>query len=82
MRTHAVFIAALLLLNIVIKYSLWTQPPQAFTDSLTYLAPATSLLDGRGYGTQENGYRTPVYPLLLAAILARTLYHCVLETLT
>lgn len=72
---HALAIALLLLLNIVIKYSLWTQPPQTFTDSLSYLAPATSLLDGRGYGTQENGYRTPVYPLLLAAILAPFDHH-------
>ncbi len=70
MRTHAVFIAALLLLNIAIKYSLWTQPPQTFTDSLSYLAPAISMLDGRGYGSQETDYRTPVYPLFLAAILA------------
>ncbi len=68
-RNHTIPLAALLLLNIVIKYSLWTQPPQTFTDSLSYLAPATSLLDGRGFGSQENAYRTPVYPLFLAAIL-------------
>ncbi len=67
--THALFIAALLLLNIAIKFTLWAQSPQTFTDSLSYIAPATSLLDGRGYGSQENAYRTPTYPLFLAAIL-------------
>src|SRR5574341_692605 len=78
MRNHfiaALPLAALILLNVLIKYSLWTQPPQTFTDSLSYLAPATSLLDGRGYGSQENGYRTPVYPLFLAAILAPFDHH-------
>jgi hypothetical protein len=73
--THAIFVAVLLLFNIAIKYTLWAQPPQTFTDSLSYLAPATSLLDGRGYGSQENGYRTPVYPLFLAAILAPFDHH-------
>ncbi len=27
------------------------------------------LLDGLGYGSQDNGYRTPTYPLFLAAIV-------------
>jgi hypothetical protein len=32
--------------------------------------PAVSLLDGRGYGVQENGFRSPTYPLFLALVLA------------
>lgn len=72
---HAIALAALVLLNALIKFSLWTEPPQTFTDSLSYIAPATSLLDGRGYGQQEAGYRTPVYPLFLAAIIAPFDHH-------
>lgn len=72
---HIIFLAALLLLNALIKFSIWTQPPQTFTDSLSYLAPAISLLDGRGYGSQDAGYRTPVYPLFLAAIIAPFDHH-------
>lgn len=72
---HAFALAALLLLNALVKFSVWTQPPQTFTDSLSYIAPAISLLDGRGYGAQETGYRTPVYPLFLAAILAPFDHH-------
>jgi hypothetical protein len=69
-RTHAVFLGALLILNAAIKFPLWVQSPQTFTDSSGYLVPALRLLDRREYGSQENGFRTPTYPLFLAAILA------------
>ena len=35
------------------------------------MVPALNLLAGRGYGVQENGFRTPTYPLFLAVLLAR-----------
>ncbi len=69
-RTHALFIAALLALNLLVKWTLWVQTPQTFPDSLGYIAPAMRLLDGLGYGTQENGFRTPTYPLFIAAMVA------------
>lgn len=68
-RTHVVLLAALLIVNVGVKVSLWVQPPQTFPDSSGYLVPAMSLLDGRGYGVQENGFRTPAYPLFIAALL-------------
>lgn len=34
------------------------------------MVPALSLLAGRGYGTQENGFRSPTYPLFLALVLS------------
>jgi hypothetical protein len=68
-QTHAILLAALLALNIAVKYTLWIQPPQTFPDSGGYLVPAMRLLDGLGYGAQENGFRTPTYPLFIAAIL-------------
>jgi len=74
-RAHLFALAALIALNALIKFSLWTQPPQTFTDSLSYLAPAISLLDRRGYGSQENAYRTPIYPLFLAAIISPLDHH-------
>ena len=69
-RTHALLLATLLLLNVAVKLTLWIQPPQTFPDSLGYIAPAMRLLDGLGYGSQENGFRTPTYPLFIAAIVA------------
>ncbi len=72
---HALALAALLLFDITIKYSLWMQPPQTFTDSLSYLAPAIGLLDDFDYGAQENAYRTPTYPIFLAAVLAPLDHH-------
>ncbi len=68
-RTHLLLIVALVALNILVKWTLWTQPPQTFPDSLGYIAPAMRLLDGLGYGSQDNGYRTPTYPLFIAAIV-------------
>ncbi len=68
-RTHAILLAALVVLNVAVKITLWTQPPQTFPDSLGYIAPAMRLLDGLGYGSQENGFRTPTYPLFIAAIV-------------
>lgn len=69
-RTDALWLLAVLALNVAVKYSLWQQPPQTFTDSLGYIAPAMRLLDGLGYGTQENAFRPPTYPLFIAAIVA------------
>lgn len=68
-RTHAVLLGLLVFLNVAVKITLWVQPPQTFPDSLGYIAPAMRLLDGLGYGSQENGFRTPTYPLFIAAIL-------------
>lgn len=69
-RIHVVLLAVLLLLNVAVKMTLWIQTPQTFPDSLGYVAPALRLLDGLGYGSQENGFRTPTYPLFIAAIVA------------
>jgi hypothetical protein len=69
-RTHAILLAALVALNVAVKITLWAQPPQTFPDSLGYIAPAMRVLDGLGYGSQENGFRTPTYPLFIAAIVA------------
>ncbi len=69
-RTHLFLILALIALNILVKWTLWAQPPQTFPDSLGYIAPAMRLLDGLGYGSQDNGYRTPTYPLFIAAIVS------------
>src|SRR3990172_9492724 len=69
-RTHALLLAALLALTFAVKLTLWIQTPQTFPDSLGYIAPAMRLLDGLGYGSQENGFRTPTYPLFIAAIVA------------
>ncbi len=68
-RTHAALLGLLVLLNVAVKITLWVQPSQTFPDSLGYIAPAMRLLDGLGYGSQENGFRTPTYPLFIAAIL-------------
>ncbi len=68
-QTHLLLILALVALNVLVKWTLWTQPPQTFPDSLGYIAPAMRLLDGLGYGSQDNGYRTPTYPLFIAAIV-------------
>ncbi len=69
LRTHILLILALLALNAAVKLTLWTQTPQTFPDSLGYIAPALRVLDGLGYGTQENGFRTPTYPLFVAALV-------------
>ncbi len=68
-RSVPLLIVALVALNILVKWTLWIQPPQTFPDSLGYIAPAMRLLDGLGYGSQDNGYRTPTYPLFIAAIV-------------
>ncbi|MGE5262168.1 MAG: phospholipid carrier-dependent glycosyltransferase, partial [Acidobacteriota bacterium] len=68
-RAHAALLGLLVLLNVAVKITLWVQPPQTFPDSLGYIAPAMRLLDGLGYGSQENGFRTPTYPLFIATIL-------------
>lgn len=60
----------LLALSFLAKSAIWELAPQVFADSTGYLVPAVSLLDGRGYGAQENGFRTPTYPLALALLLA------------
>ncbi len=63
-------VAILLLLSILVKLPIWQLPPQVFNDSPGYLVPALGLLSGRGYGAQENAFRTPTYPLILAALIA------------
>lgn len=61
---------ALVALSAIVKAPVWQLRPQVFSDSPGYLVPAVSLLDGRGYGSQENGFRSPTYPLVLALVLA------------
>ncbi len=60
----------LVALSAIVKGPVWQLRPQVFSDSPGYLVPAVSLLDGRGYGSQENGFRSPTYPLFLALVLA------------
>lgn len=60
----------LVLLGAAVKLPIWQLRPQVFSDSPGYLVPALNLLAGRGYGVQENGFRSPTYPLFLAAVLA------------
>ncbi len=69
-RKHLAALGLLMALSLSIKFAIWQLPPQVFRDSPGYLVPASSLLDGRGYGVQENGFRTPTYPLVLALILS------------
>jgi hypothetical protein len=59
----------LIALSVSFKAAVWQLHPQLFSDSPGYLVPAASLLDGRGYGVQENGFRSPTYPILLALVL-------------
>lgn len=56
--------------SLVVKTPVWQLHPQIFTDTAGYVVPALSLLDGRGYGAQENAIRPPTYPVFLAAVLA------------
>lgn len=67
---HLILIACLLIASIWIKYSVWQLHPQIFNDSPSYLVPALRLLGGQGYGTQEDGFRQPTFPLYLAILLA------------
>ncbi len=72
-RSKISYRAVLLLIvaaGVAVKWSVWQLPPQVFNDTPGYMVPALSLLDGRGYGSQQNGFRTPTYPLFLAAVLA------------
>lgn len=68
--TFRLAIGSLLFFSVLTRWSIWQQPIQIFRDSPGYLVPAMSLLDGHGYGVQENGFRTPTYPLFLALIVA------------
>lgn len=67
---HTLLLGALIWLSFGVKFAAWESRPQVFSDSPGYLVPALSLLNGRGYGAQENGFRTPTYPLFLALVLA------------
>lgn len=67
--THLAALVLLLSGSLLIKTSIWQQPPQVFNDSPGYLVPAVSLLAGRGYGIQQDGFRTPTLPLFLALVL-------------
>src|SRR5438093_12328704 len=67
---HVIVVLLLLASSILLKYTIWQQPPQIFNDSPGYLVPAASLLNGHGYGIQQDGFRTPTYPLFLALVLA------------
>lgn len=68
--THLAALVLLLSGSLLIKTSIWQQPPQVFNDSAGYLVPAVSLLEGRGYGIQQDGFRTPTLPLFLVLVLA------------
>lgn len=70
LKTHLLACLFILLVSVGIKFSVWQLTPQIFNDTPGYLVPAISLLSGHGYGVQENGFRTPTYPLFLAALLA------------
>jgi hypothetical protein len=48
----------------------WQLHPQVFSDSAGYVVPAVNMLEGRGYGEQENGFRSPTYPVVLALVLS------------
>lgn len=67
---HAIVFGVLIWLSFGVKLAVWQLRPQVFADSPGYMVPAVSLLDERGYGSQENGFRTPTYPLFLALVLA------------
>lgn len=67
---HAVALGILLLGSVVLKTSIWQQPPQIFNDTPSYLVPAVRLANGAGYGVQEDGFRTPTFPVYLALLLA------------
>jgi 4-amino-4-deoxy-L-arabinose transferase-like glycosyltransferase len=67
---HVLALGLLLICTITLKTSIWELHPQIFNDSPSYLVPAIRLLDGRGYGVQEDGFRTPTFPLYLAALIA------------
>ncbi len=67
---HILAFGLLIAVSILIKSASWQLTPQVFNDTAGYIVPAFSLLDGRGYGAQENGFRTPTYPLFLATILS------------
>lgn len=67
---HGLPLALLLAASMIVKMASWQLIPQIFNDTAGYMVPAISLLDGRGYGVQENGFRTPTYPLFLALILS------------
>lgn len=67
---HAVALGILLLGSVILKSSIWQQPPQIFNDSPSYLVPAVRLVNGGGYGAQEDGFRTPTFPVYLALLLA------------
>ncbi len=69
-RKQEIALAVLLALSLLVKFPIWQLPPQIFNDSTSYLVPAVGLLEERGYGAQANGFRTPTYPLFLAAVLA------------
>jgi hypothetical protein len=60
----------LVALSVAVKAPVWELQPQVFSDSAGYLVPAVSMLDGHGYGAQENGFRGPTYPLFLGLVLA------------
>jgi|GEM_PF-3551043 hypothetical protein len=67
---HVLALGLLLICAITLKTSIWELRPQIFNDSPSYLVPAISLLAGRGYGVQEDGFRTPTFPLYLATLIA------------
>lgn len=69
-RVHLAALGILIAAALALKAPVWQQPPQIFNDSPGYLVPALNLLSGRGYGAQEDGFRTPTLPLFLAVVLA------------
>ncbi|MGB8643847.1 MAG: hypothetical protein WCF84_01295 [Anaerolineae bacterium] len=66
---HLLAVLLLLALNAAVKLPVWELHPQIFSDSAGYIVPALSLVSGRGYGVQQDGFRTPTYPLFLALVL-------------
>lgn len=70
LSAHLIGLVLLLLTFVAINGPVWQLEPQIFNDSPSYLAPAISLLTGKGYPLQEDGFRQPTFPLYLAMLLA------------
>lgn len=67
---HLIGLVLLLIGFVAVNGPVWQLEPQIFNDSPSYLVPTISLLAGKGYPLQEDGFRQPTFPLYLAILLA------------